>query len=400
MPAVSIVIPTRNRPHLVRTAILSALRQTFQDTEVVVSDNYCNNEETWRVCNGFDSPKVRYVRTDRLLPMPDSWEFALGQARADFVTLLTDDTYLFADAIERATAELDRTRTEIAAWNQCTYFAPDWIEPNRRNLLYIPTLTFEAPVLSSAEALRTLFDFRPDISVPKLLNALTSREVALKVIRVQGRLCLPPCPDYSSAVGLLQQVKEYVFLDRPLFINGVFPATIGASLRSNSGMAGKEFISEFKDETSFTKTIGLNIATISVLIAQTLESMRRFYPDLPAINKERLICDSINDLVMRGSRGVDTAEAWRVLEEYTSGQSEGIRKAATRQKTRSRRRVLLRKARNLPFWEHLERFRGNHVFRGTRCGFSSMQECAEVFPKLVRKIASDNYAPRISTRVS
>ena len=39
MPFFSIVMPTRNRANLLKYALRSALQQTFQDYEVVVSDN-------------------------------------------------------------------------------------------------------------------------------------------------------------------------------------------------------------------------------------------------------------------------------------------------------------------------------------------------------------------------
>ena len=76
MPRVSVVMPTRNRAHLLKVALQSALRQTWQDLEILVSDNYCGNEETRKVYESFQDPRLRYVRTDRLLAMPDSWEFA------------------------------------------------------------------------------------------------------------------------------------------------------------------------------------------------------------------------------------------------------------------------------------------------------------------------------------
>jgi len=104
MPRVSVVIPTRNRAPLLKVALQSALRQTWQDLEILVSDNYCENEETKKVYESFQDSRLRYVRTDRLLAMPDSWEFALSHAKGQYVTFLTDDSYLLPFAIERAAA--------------------------------------------------------------------------------------------------------------------------------------------------------------------------------------------------------------------------------------------------------------------------------------------------------
>ena len=42
MPRFSIVLPTRNRPSLLKVAVQTILRQTFQDWELVLSDNSTN----------------------------------------------------------------------------------------------------------------------------------------------------------------------------------------------------------------------------------------------------------------------------------------------------------------------------------------------------------------------
>jgi glycosyltransferase involved in cell wall biosynthesis len=39
MPKVSVIIPTYNRARLLRTAIGSACNQTFEDLEIIVSDD-------------------------------------------------------------------------------------------------------------------------------------------------------------------------------------------------------------------------------------------------------------------------------------------------------------------------------------------------------------------------
>ena len=51
-PLFSIVIPTYNRSDLVQGAVRSVLGQTFDDFEVVVSDN-CSQDDTREVIEGF-----------------------------------------------------------------------------------------------------------------------------------------------------------------------------------------------------------------------------------------------------------------------------------------------------------------------------------------------------------
>ncbi len=55
-PLFSIVIPTRDRPNLLKDAIQSALEQEFDDYEIIVSDN-STNSETQKLVSEFESKK-------------------------------------------------------------------------------------------------------------------------------------------------------------------------------------------------------------------------------------------------------------------------------------------------------------------------------------------------------
>jgi len=89
-PAVSVVIPTRNRPSLVRRAVQSALNQTFSDIEVIV------------VIDGTDSvtsDALRRVTDTRLTTVglaeqvggSEARNIGVRAARAEWVALLDDD---------------------------------------------------------------------------------------------------------------------------------------------------------------------------------------------------------------------------------------------------------------------------------------------------------------------
>jgi len=386
MPKVSIVLPTRERPDLLKFALASALKQDYEDFEIVVSDNY-SGSQTRQVVESFQSPRVRYFRTKEPLSMPDSWEFALKYAKGEYITFLTDDSYMLPDAISCAMAYLGTSGKRIAVWSLCTYFSPDWIELERRNVLYISDSSFQPRLLQSADSLATLFDLQSAGRVPKLLNCLAHRELVEKATEVQGRFFLPPAPDYAGAVGLLQQTEEYIFLDWPLCINGVFPQSIGASQRFSGGKASKDFVAEFKEKNEVSGLIGPDIHVPAVIIAQTLETMRKFYPTMAyQINQKRLISDIINDLVVHESNGADVGQEWRTLQVYLKNNPVLSTHMVRRLKIYSRLRLILKKVRQLPFWEYFEQLRGIHVYSGDRNGFSNIQECGEVAVELISKM--------------
>lgn len=400
MPQVSIVLPTRNRPHLLTTALASALRQTYHDFEVVVSDNYCGNDDTKRVADSFDDPRLRYVRTPEPLAMPDSWEFALSNAHGEYITFHTDDCYLLPDAIEVAMAASERFRTQLVSWPYAwRYLAPNWLDPNLRNSLLGPKPVFDTSVVPSADTLKRLFRFNEPLSVPKILNSMSQRQLMEKVIQLQGRFFLPPCPDYSGGVSLLHQIKEYAFVNAPLAISGIFPESIGATQGFNWGESAKNFFGEFKLTSDFDQLVELKVPTLTVCIAQTLENLRRHYPDFPyTIDKRDLVLSSIRDIMRHESNGADVREAWRTMGEYLLRQDITLRRQAALAKLRMRTFFAFKRLRNTRFWGFLESFRGNVVFRGDQCGFRNLQECGDRAGDLFRGTASVRLAISASER--
>jgi len=395
MPKVSIVIPTRNRARLLRVALESALRQTWQDLEILVSDNYCGNEETRNVYESFEDSRLRYVRTDGLLAMPDSWEFALSHAKGEYVTFLTDDSYLLSFALERAMAAVAQYQMDLVAWNNSAYFALDWLQPFQRNLFYVGKPPYSTAVLTSQTVLRELFDLHFGPHIPKFLNSLCHRRLVAKVLEVQGRMFFPPCPDYSAAVSFLLNTDKYVFVGWPLGIDGGTNRSIGYAAMLKNAHAFQEFLAEFKDSASFRRLIDLDLVTIPVLTAQSLENVRsRFYserfPYPPS--KQNILCQSIESVSTYERYGANVREEWRILDDFLARQPEGIKRAGMTQRRLSKLRSLLatpvaRMLHNLPGWVYLERLRGQYIFRGDRHGFQNLEQCGEAAPRLIAKVA-------------
>ncbi|HEY5443446.1 MAG TPA: glycosyltransferase family A protein, partial [Pyrinomonadaceae bacterium] len=111
-PLFSVVIPTRNRAHLLRNALQSVLWQSFDDYELIVSDN-CSADNTADVVREIGGDRVRVVHPDRMLSMPDHWEFALNHARGRFVTYLCDDDAWAPEALARVSQVLDSSDSKL-----------------------------------------------------------------------------------------------------------------------------------------------------------------------------------------------------------------------------------------------------------------------------------------------
>ena len=219
MPNLSIVIPTRNRGYCLGSALQSALNQAgSHDYEVIVSDN-CSDDNTRDVVAQFKSGRLHYVKSPKPLSMPDSWEFAVGNASGEWVTVLADDDVLSSRALTIIDSAARLNQSEVISWRCATYYLPSAAGTRSNSLLYYP-FSKMATVHDSREGLKGLFRFAAEPRLPKMLNSVASKEALARIRDRLGRIFLPPAPDYTSCVAMLWSVARYVNIDTPLTTSG------------------------------------------------------------------------------------------------------------------------------------------------------------------------------------
>jgi glycosyltransferase involved in cell wall biosynthesis len=98
-PKVTIAIPTLNRAEYLRLALASALAQTYDEVEVLVSDN-ASQDHTAEVLASFsENPRLRVIRQERTLSMVENWNVCVSAATGEYFLLLSDDDLLEPEAI-------------------------------------------------------------------------------------------------------------------------------------------------------------------------------------------------------------------------------------------------------------------------------------------------------------
>src|ERR1700754_463468 len=89
-PAVSVVLPTYNRPDYLREAMASVFAQTLDDWELIVADDG-SDEETKAYLRGIDDPRVTVLWLAHSGTPSMGRNAAIRQARGDYVAFLDSD---------------------------------------------------------------------------------------------------------------------------------------------------------------------------------------------------------------------------------------------------------------------------------------------------------------------
>lgn len=100
---VSAVIPTRNRPQLLLRAVQSALRQTYENLEVVVVIDG-PDPGTRAALSQVTDARLRIVQLNESLGGSDARNQGVQQARGEWIAFLDDDDEWFPTKIERQMA--------------------------------------------------------------------------------------------------------------------------------------------------------------------------------------------------------------------------------------------------------------------------------------------------------
>jgi len=244
-PYFSIVIPTRNRAHTIGYAVKSAMNQTYEDYEVVVSIND-SDDDTERVVNELADSKVRLFFTEKPLSMPDSWEFALSKAKGEWILFLCDDDALLPNCLSCLDKVINNNEGVLVyQYLNVQYTYNDGIESKGN---YVEIFDTNGPVLKRIKSNKKLKAVFRGISgdMPKFLNSAVSRVLIDKIREKNGRIFQNWAPDYSVGIQLLAYTDTYIMINKPLMVWGKNIKSYGSGSRVDPYHL-LEFCQQFKE---------------------------------------------------------------------------------------------------------------------------------------------------------
>ena len=137
-PLVSVIIPVWNGAAFVAEAVNSALEQTHQNIEIIVTDDG-STDDTWAVLAQFRSnPKVKLLRQQNL-GCAAARNIALAQSTGEFVAFLDADDLWAPDKIEKQLPKFDNPAVGLVYTRRFSYISDgtgNWIPNVRRNAGY------------------------------------------------------------------------------------------------------------------------------------------------------------------------------------------------------------------------------------------------------------------------
>jgi len=116
MPKVSVIVLTHNRPEMLRQAIGSILRQTFQDFEIVLVDD-ASRDNTPEVIKSFGDHRIKYIRHEVNKGEAGSRNTGVTNSSGDYIAFLDDDDEWLPEKLERQMRLLESSPSRLG---RCT----------------------------------------------------------------------------------------------------------------------------------------------------------------------------------------------------------------------------------------------------------------------------------------
>lgn len=111
-PLVSVIVPTYNRPEMLKDAIQSILDQTFQNFEIIVINDA--GQDIFKVVQSFNSPKIRCISHETNKGLAASRNTGIRSAKGKYIAYLDDDDIFYSDHLATLATFLQKTGERVA----------------------------------------------------------------------------------------------------------------------------------------------------------------------------------------------------------------------------------------------------------------------------------------------
>jgi len=245
----SVLLPTRNRLDLLSYAIETVRRQDYSDWEIIVSDNF-SEEDIAGYVRSIDDSRIKYCRTDKFVPVTDNWNNALAKSDGDYVIMLGDDDCLMKGYFSTLKKMIEEYNAPDFIYTSAFQYAYPGVlptEPDGYLHSYVNREIFRSaddPFCLECDEARELINKSMNFRMGFDYNAqffLISKKLIVSMEKY-GSFYQSPYPDYYSSNAVMLQAKRILIVPRPLVTVGISPKSFGFYYFNDIENKGSEFL--------------------------------------------------------------------------------------------------------------------------------------------------------------
>lgn len=245
----SILIPTKDRLHLLKCAVNSIVNQSYSNWELVICDNN-SVEDVESYISSLNEPRIIYYRQSLSVNVTDNWNTANDLATGEYIIMLGDDDALMPDALEKLCKVISENKPDIISFMAYLYLQPD-VDPLKPDgdvtlAVPLPLPNYAASADIPLEWRRNIVDrcFNFELSIGYNMQYYCYSQRMIEKVRQYGNFYEPPYPDYYTTCMCLHLADRYVYIPEVLTVIGITASSYGYYYRNNIEKEGMKFHNE------------------------------------------------------------------------------------------------------------------------------------------------------------
>ncbi|OYD91101.1 hypothetical protein CDG76_28000 [Nostoc sp. 'Peltigera membranacea cyanobiont' 210A] len=135
MPKVSVIIPSYNHEKYISETIYSVLRQSYQDFEILITDDY-SSDNTIKIIKEFNDPRIRLFCFPKNRGAAVAANNCIKEARGEFIAMLSSDDIFNPDKLAKQVSYLEENTDVGAVFSYAHIIDDDGNDFNQENHFY------------------------------------------------------------------------------------------------------------------------------------------------------------------------------------------------------------------------------------------------------------------------
>ncbi len=250
----SVLLPTRNRLDLLSRAIETVRRQNYDDWEIIVSDNF-SEEDVGEYIQSLGDFRIRYFRTDQFIPVTDNWNNALDKSNGDYIIMLGDDDCLMKGYFSTLSNLIEKFDSPEFVYTSAFLYAYPGVMPgipdgflrtyNKRMIFQSASEPFWLEKNRAMEFVKDSMNFRVAFDF-NMQFSLVSRKLIEKMKRY-GTFYQSPYPDYYASNAMMLKAGRILIVPQPLVTIGISPKSFGYYYFNDAESDGNQFLNNIPE---------------------------------------------------------------------------------------------------------------------------------------------------------
>ena len=260
----SVLLPTRNRLDLLARAIETVRRQDYDNWEVIVSDNF-SEEDVVGYIHSLNDSRIKYFRTASFIPVTENWNNAIDKSDGDYVIMLGDDDGLMRGYFSTLNELIKKFDAPDFIYTNAFLYAYPNVIPSvpegflrtygRKDMFKSACAPYWLERNNALELVKYSLDFRLRFDY-NMQFSLVSRGL-INGMKQYGAFYQSPYPDYYASNAMMLKARRILVVPQPMITIAISPKSFGFYYFNDAEASGNSFLKNLPDQSMVDRLRGI-----------------------------------------------------------------------------------------------------------------------------------------------